>query len=66
MNSLIKSEEFIHNEKFILGGGSNLLLTKDFDGIVVRLGIKGITDADIDRWEKAFAKKKKKDNDNED
>lgn len=30
------------------------------------LGIKGITDADIDRWEKAFAKKKKKDNDNED
>lgn len=30
------------------------------------LGIKGITDADIDRWEKTFAKKKKKDNDNED
>lgn len=30
------------------------------------LGIKGITDADIYRWEKAFAKKKKKDNDNED
>lgn len=43
LNSLIKSDEFIQNEKFILGGGSNLLLTKDFDGIVVRLGIKGIT-----------------------
>ena len=27
----------------IIGGGSNLLLTKDFDGIVVRSGIKGIT-----------------------
>lgn len=25
----------------IIGGGSNLLLTKDFDGIVVRSGIKG-------------------------
>lgn len=28
------------------------------------LGIKGITDDDIERWEKSFAKKKKKDNDN--
>ena len=27
----------------IIGGGSNLLLTKDFDGIVVRSGIKGYT-----------------------
>ena len=27
----------------IIGGGSNLLLTKDFDGIVVRSGIKGVT-----------------------
>ena len=27
----------------IIGAGSNLLLTKDFDGIVVRSGIKGIT-----------------------
>ena len=26
----------------IIGGGSNLLLTKDFDGIVVRSGIKGM------------------------
>ena len=25
----------------IIGGGSNLLLTKDFEGIVVRSGIKG-------------------------
>ena len=25
----------------IIGGGSNLLLTKDFDGIVVRSGVKG-------------------------
>ena len=26
----------------IIGGGSNLLLTKDYDGIVVRSGIKGV------------------------
>lgn len=40
---LINSDEFKTNAKFILGGGSNLLLTKDFDGIVIRLGIKGIS-----------------------
>lgn len=43
LNLLIQSEEFKINKKFILGGGSNLLLTRDFDGIVIRLGIKGIT-----------------------
>lgn len=40
--ALIQTDEFKSNEKFVLGGGSNLLLTKDFDGIVIRLGIKGI------------------------
>ncbi len=40
--SLIETDEFKSNEKFVLGGGSNLLLTKDFEGIVIRLGIKGI------------------------
>ncbi len=28
--------------KLILGGGSNMLLTKDFDGLVIHLNIKGI------------------------
>ncbi|MDO6760282.1 UDP-N-acetylmuramate dehydrogenase [Tamlana sp. 2_MG-2023] len=28
--------------KLILGGGSNMLLTKDFDGLVIKLGFKGI------------------------
>jgi UDP-N-acetylmuramate dehydrogenase len=32
------------NQKvLILGGGSNLLLTKDFDGLVVKIEIRGIT-----------------------
>ncbi len=39
---LISTDEFKSNKRFILGGGSNLLLTKDFDGIVIRLAIKGI------------------------
>ena len=28
--------------KLILGGGSNMLFTQDFDGLVVKIGIKGI------------------------
>ncbi len=39
---LISTDEFKSNKRFVLGGGSNLLLTKDFDGIVIRLAIKGI------------------------
>lgn len=29
-------------DRLVLGGGSNLLLTKDFDGLVIRMNIKGI------------------------
>ena len=28
--------------KFILGGGSNILFTKDFDGLVIKISLKGI------------------------
>lgn len=34
-----------------LGGGSNLLLTKDFDGLVIRLNLKGITEEIINKHE---------------
>lgn len=34
-----------------LGGGSNLLLTKDFDGLVIRLNLKGITEEIINENE---------------
>jgi UDP-N-acetylmuramate dehydrogenase len=33
---------FKDNRKLILGGGSNLLLTKDYDGLVVKVSIPGI------------------------
>ena len=41
----IQVAEILRNSKqpyIIIGGGSNLLLTRDFDGIVVRSGIKGM------------------------
>lgn len=33
-----------HQEILVLGGGSNILLTKDFDGLVIKNEIKGITE----------------------
>ncbi len=39
---LIKTPEFKNNEKLFLGGGSNVLFTKDFAGIVVLNKLKGI------------------------
>ena len=40
LKEVLKSKEF--PEKFILGGGSNMLLTKDIDALVIHLNIKGI------------------------
>lgn len=34
-----------------LGGGSNILLTKDFDGLAIRLNLKGITEEKINENE---------------
>ncbi|MCI0751570.1 MAG: UDP-N-acetylmuramate dehydrogenase [Flammeovirgaceae bacterium] len=33
---------FKNNKRLLLGGGSNLLFTKDFDGLVVKIELKGI------------------------
>jgi UDP-N-acetylmuramate dehydrogenase len=44
--------------KLILGGGSNILFTKDFDGIVIYPGIKGkeiVKQTDEYIWVKAYA-----------
>lgn len=40
--NVLRSEQFRTNAHLILGGGSNILLTKDFDGIVVKNEISGI------------------------
>src|SRR5688572_14744884 len=36
------SDIFKNNKALILGGGSNMLLTQDFDGLVVKNELKGI------------------------
>ena len=40
--SLVKGGSLTGQPLLVLGGGSNLLLTKDFDGLVLKNGIKGI------------------------
>ena len=39
---LLSDETFKQENKFILGGGSNILFTKDFEGIVIKVSIPGI------------------------
>lgn len=39
---LIKNPVYKQEKHLILGGGSNLLLTRDFDGLVIKVDIKGI------------------------
>ncbi|MDR3519710.1 MAG: UDP-N-acetylmuramate dehydrogenase [Candidatus Pacebacteria bacterium] len=42
IEELFSSPEFKHYEKIFLGGGSNILFTKDFHGIVILNKLKGI------------------------
>jgi UDP-N-acetylmuramate dehydrogenase len=39
---LFQSDIFKNEKHLFLGGGSNILLTKDFDGLVVKVELKGI------------------------
>jgi UDP-N-acetylmuramate dehydrogenase len=41
LNWLLKQPEYQNQKVLWLGGGSNLLLTQDFDGLVVQLNFKG-------------------------
>ena len=40
--ALQNDKVFKENKKLILGGGSNMLLTKNFDGLVVKISVPGI------------------------
>lgn len=42
LTELLQSDTFRKNKRLILGGGSNLLLTGNFDGLVIKNEIKGI------------------------
>jgi UDP-N-acetylmuramate dehydrogenase len=43
VQGLIKSQEFSNIPKLILGGGSNILFKKDFEGLVLKINFTGIT-----------------------
>jgi UDP-N-acetylmuramate dehydrogenase len=42
IQELLQSHEYKTNERLILGGGSNLLLTKNVDALVIKNDLKGI------------------------
>ena len=41
LKEVVKSKEFLNSNFLILGGGSNILFTKDYDGLVIKNKIKG-------------------------
>ncbi len=43
IRSLLNYRSMIRMPVLILGGGSNLIFTKDFEGIIIRINTKGIT-----------------------
>jgi UDP-N-acetylmuramate dehydrogenase len=42
LQDILQNPEYQNIERLILGGGSNLLLTRDFEGVVIKIAIKGI------------------------
>ncbi len=48
VTSLLDEDIFRQNRRIFLGGGSNILFTKDFDGLVIRNELRGIEVIDED------------------
>lgn len=46
LDELLSSEIYKNERHLILGGGSNILFTKDFDGLIVKVDLKGIQQQD--------------------
>jgi UDP-N-acetylmuramate dehydrogenase len=42
LEELFADPQWMHTNRLVLGGGSNMLLVKDFDGLVIRMNIRGI------------------------
>ncbi|MGB1247340.1 MAG: UDP-N-acetylmuramate dehydrogenase [Chitinophagales bacterium] len=43
LNNLVNASIYQENNSMILGGGSNILLTRNFDGLVIKNELKGIS-----------------------
>ena len=43
LKKICRSEEYLQNRVFHIGGGSNLLFERDFNGLILHSGIKGIS-----------------------
>ena len=43
LHEVIRHSVFTHSRRLILGGGSNILFTKDFDGLVMKVDLTGKT-----------------------
>lgn len=58
LKEILQSPDYQSTERLILGGGSNMLLTKDFDGLVIKMSIKGmeiVRETEENIWIKAGA-----------
>jgi len=42
LKDVLRDSRFISENIFVLGGGSNVLFTKDFDGLVIHMGVMGV------------------------
>jgi UDP-N-acetylmuramate dehydrogenase len=40
--NLIREDVYLSNKRLVIGGGSNILLTKNFEGLVIKNNLKGI------------------------
>src|SRR5262245_33878739 len=48
IQKLIKDKKYSDSPKFVLGGGSNILFTKDFSGIILHNCFEGIGVVSVD------------------
>lgn len=42
LKEILQNPDFKHLDKLFLGGGSNLLLTKNYEGLVIKIALKGV------------------------
>jgi UDP-N-acetylmuramate dehydrogenase len=48
LEELKETLQFSYSPILVLGGGSNVLFTKDFEGLVIKLNLKGISEEILD------------------